>query len=220
MSGVEVVGLIGAVLGILDVAVKAYDGLKGINELPNAYREAGSDLPLIRNTLEIAKEHLDGRNITPDETKAIKPAIESCQRKAERLTDILEDVSPAPHASIARRAILKTRMIGKRDDVKRLMDGILQDVILLASNRTMSGPTWAQVNRDLQQALQQLRNMGDGGYASNATGQTFTFYDAGSGTHYNNAGSGTQSNHSGSGGVFNLEGGNVQFHFGRELDRP
>lgn len=64
MSGVEVVGLISAIIGIIGAIENVYNSLRDAKNLPQAFGEVAIKLPLIWNTLQIAETHI-GAN--PDE---------------------------------------------------------------------------------------------------------------------------------------------------------
>ncbi len=93
MSGIEVVGLISAVISIVGAVENIYSGIRDARNLPRAFREVAEKLPLVRETLRIAEQQIKS---TSDEEacEAIKTVVENCKVKAERLKEILLPLPP------------------------------------------------------------------------------------------------------------------------------
>ncbi|KAL3955848.1 hypothetical protein ACCO45_009867 [Purpureocillium lilacinum] len=93
MSGIEVVGLISAIISLVGAVENIYSGFRDARNLPRAFREVAEKLPLVRETLRIAEQQIKS---TSDEEacEAIKTVVENCKVKAERLKEIFTTVAP------------------------------------------------------------------------------------------------------------------------------
>ena len=195
MSGAEVIGLISGTITVLDVITKLYVSLKDAQHLPQAFREVNDRLPLARNTLRIAEERI---KVIPDTEScgAMKPTVESCKGRAERLKNILQEVALEPDASRLHRYRLAVRRFGKESRVEELMKGMLEDVHLLAGNRAIKAATETQVG-ELLKAIQELSDVPPSVADEKNTSPTFAVF--GNGHQFNNTGEGVQNIHSGNG---------------------
>ncbi|KAF4634407.1 hypothetical protein G7Y89_g3703 [Cudoniella acicularis] len=192
MSGIEVIGLISAIIGIIDGASKLYDAIENSSKLPQAFREVVQRLPLVRDTLEsLQKCEGDGDR---DTYEAIKPTVESCRDRAERLRNILQDVVAQPDASRVERYRLAVRRLGKESKVEELMKGMLEDVQLLAANQAVKAAGGGKVD-ELVKAVRSLEKVPPS--VPDSYGPAFTYH--GTGDQINNTGSGTQNINKGKG---------------------
>jgi hypothetical protein len=155
MSGAEVLGIISAIIAILDGASKTYNAIKDPSGLPQAFREVARRLPLVRETLQEIQGHLNDRNANQD-FKAIKEVLDGCSDKATRLEEIFTNVTPKGGASMFRRLHLVMRTVGKGLEVERLMKELLADVQLLTSSRVMKLATDDGLERKLLGATRAL----------------------------------------------------------------
>jgi hypothetical protein len=194
MSGIEVVGSVSAILSILDITLKLYKGIGDTRNLPQAFREAAKRLPLVRDSLQAAEGHIRQCDKGGNSWEAIEPTIQSCREKAERLSNILEDIAPVPNASRIQRYQMSARRLGKARNVEELMKGILEDVSLLTGYHAIRAATEAQVV-DLQSVVDDVSRAP----ASAPTIRSLTFMNSGTGKQFNNTGSGTENINTGSG---------------------
>lgn len=192
MSGIEIIGLISAIISIIDGASKLYDAIENSSHLPQAFREVAQRLPLIRDTLRTTEGRLQKYDIDGDTYAAIKPTVESCKDKAERLRNILQDVAGQPDASRIERYRLAVRRLGKESKVEELMKGMLEDVQLLAANQAVKAVGQEKVD-ELMRAIQALTKVPP----SVPGGPTFTYH--GTGDQISNTGMGTENVNKGKG---------------------
>jgi uncharacterized membrane protein len=62
MSGAEaiaVLGLISSIISIVDGTKKVYDAATNARGLPQAFREVADRLPIVKNILDSAKQHIE-----------------------------------------------------------------------------------------------------------------------------------------------------------------
>lgn len=196
MSGSEVIGLISGLVAIIDAATKIYSTVSDVSGLPEAFRDASTRLPLVRETLQTALQNLEMSD--PDDSlyQAIKPVLDGCKQKAQRLEEVFRKVIPSASASRMERYLHAVRTLGKGSLVESLMQGILRDVQLLAHNRVMKLATDEQLGELARaedevsatppslppQCLSSISNSGPG----------IQNVNIGGGTQINNNGSGQQ----------------------------
>ena len=180
MSGTEaiaVLGVISSIITIVDNIRKVYDASTDRQGLPAAFREAASRLPIIRNTLESAK---DGRA----EEAGVMQIVEACRLKAQNLDDLFQKTIPGDGASSTKRYWKAVKALGRGNKVEDLMKGILEDVYLLACEHGMRFATLSQ-RTQVSQAITEVS-------ALPASVPEDIFQEAGFAA--NNYGSGTQAN--------------------------
>lgn len=192
MSGIEVIGLISAIVSIIDGASKLYSTIENTNYLPKAFREVAQRLPLARDTFQTIEGRLQKYDVSGDTYTAIKPTVESCKDRAERLRNILQDMAAQPDTSRVERYRLAIRRLGKESKVEELMKGMLEDVQLLAANQAVKAVEEEKID-ELMRAIQALSKVPP----SMPGDPTFTHH--GTGDQINNTGSGTQNINKGKG---------------------
>ncbi|MCJ1431036.1 hypothetical protein MMC27_000386 [Xylographa pallens] len=147
MSGAEaivILGVISAVLSIIDGTKQVYDSAKDARGLPEAFREVAGRLPIVRSILESAKQHIDKGDIGEDSCKGAKHVVKACEIKAKKLDDLFHSAIPADGTSDLKRYYKAVKTYGKGNEVEKLMKKMLEDVQLLACERGMNITTKAQ----------------------------------------------------------------------------
>ena len=140
MSGAEAVailGIISSVISIVDGTKQGYDAASNTNGLPEAFREVAARLPIVRDILDLAKQHISEGDINEKSCKAAKNVVENCQSKAQNLEGIFKKVIPADDASRSEKYFLAVKSLGKGNRVETLMKGMLEDLQLLAIEHDM-----------------------------------------------------------------------------------
>ena len=96
MSGLEVIGAISAVISIIDASIKIYDSAQKDLKLSDTFHAVGRRLPIIRDTLETCKSHLQPiqDSLPADVCEALEKTLEGCDEKAGKLRQIFEKVLP------------------------------------------------------------------------------------------------------------------------------
>ena len=147
MSGTEaivVLGVISSIIAIIDGAKQVYDAATNAQGLPEAFREVAARLPIVTTILDSAKRHLEEGHIDERSCKSIKPVVDACESKAQKLHELFHKVMPASSASDLRRYYTAVKAYGRGNEVKNLMKGMLEDVQLLACEHNMKMATKAQ----------------------------------------------------------------------------
>ncbi|KAM6483391.1 hypothetical protein HDV62DRAFT_326311 [Trichoderma sp. SZMC 28011] len=136
MSGAEVVGLISAIIAIVDATGKFYEAVDSVSGLPRSFRIVAARLPLILEILRAARLNMAGENNDSPWAKshaAIIKNLEGCNDKAVTLKKILRKSMSADGDSSLRRCIKAIKTMQNADKVKNLMDGILADLQILST---------------------------------------------------------------------------------------
>lgn len=128
-----VLGIISAVIAIVDGTKKVYDAASDAQGLPEAFREVSARLPLIKDTLKSVREHVEDGNADAESCKAIASVIARGQEKAAKLDALFQKVMPAGDASWHERYWKAAKAMGKGSRVEDLMKGLLEDVLLITS---------------------------------------------------------------------------------------
>ncbi|KAF4629265.1 hypothetical protein G7Y89_g8891 [Cudoniella acicularis] len=192
MSGIEVIGLISAIIGIIDGASKLYKAIENTSHLPPAFREVAQRLPLVKDILQTTETRLQKYPADTSTYTAIQPTAESCKDGAERLRTILEDLAAQPNASRVERYRLAIRRLGKESKVEELMKRMLEDVQLLAANQAVKAVGEEKIE-ELIAAVKDLERVPP----SVPDGPRFTHN--GIGDQFNNTSRGTQNINTGEG---------------------
>ena len=184
MSGAEaftVLNLISSIIAIIDQAKKVYDAATDQRGLPKTFREAAGRLPIVRDTLELAKQDLDHDQV--DEA-GVMNIVKACELKAQKLDEIFRKTIPGSGVSSRERYWKAVKVLGKDNKVEDLMKGILVDLQLLTSEHGMRTATASQQTL-ISQAITYVS-------ALPASVPEYVFQE--SGFAANNFGSGTQAN--------------------------
>lgn len=213
MSGAEVLGIISAVITIIDTIKQLYDGAHAHDStgLPEAFREVAARLPLVRKILESVDNHLRG-NKTDDSCGEVKTVLEQARNKVLALKTLFDKVIPLDEDPCVDRYVKLVRTLGKGNRVETLMLGLMTDVQLLVGKYGLDNANSQQIEQ-LRKAIEELSNMEPSIADSELPQWSFTNTNSGSGTQTNNNvagdaklnqlyGNGTQNNYTG--GVLNF----------------
>lgn len=211
MSGAEVLGIISAVITIVDTIKQLYDGAHDSTGLPEAFREVTARLPLVRKILESVDSHLRG-NETDDSSAEAKAVLGQAQTKVLALKTLFDKVIPLDDDPRVDRYIKLVRTLGKGTKVETLMLGLMTDVQLLVSKCGLENATSQQIDQ-LHTAIEEISKIEPSVADSELPQWSFTNTNHGSGTQTNNNvagdarlnqlyGNGTQNNYTG--GVLNF----------------
>ncbi|KAK2765529.1 hypothetical protein FQN54_008383 [Arachnomyces sp. PD_36] len=159
MSGVEILGLIGAILTIVEASTKAYDAIKDLKELPEAFEEVHKRLPIVQSTLKVIQHEIETQKSTSESDLESSPKIldllKSCENGLKRLQNIFTEIKESGHRSprrFYRKLVLK---LDKAHSVESIMGAILNDLQLLVTDRVFKTATKTQVE-ELEKAIQEL----------------------------------------------------------------
>ena len=96
MSGLEVIGAISAVIGIIDASTKIYDSARKDSKLPETFITVGRQLPILLNNLRTCKDHLEPiKDALPaDVYAALEEILDAYDDMAGKLRAIFQKVMP------------------------------------------------------------------------------------------------------------------------------
>ncbi|KFY44540.1 hypothetical protein V495_03407 [Pseudogymnoascus sp. VKM F-4514 (FW-929)] len=160
VTGVEVgpiIELVGLVIYIMDGVKKTWDALNDPNGQPEAFRQVAARLPLVRTILENSKPEIKKIN-NKDAKEGLEKVLESCEKKVQKLNKIFRKVLPGDKdGRLDRyRKALKAPFKGGR--VEELMEGILKDAQLIATEKLVGIATEEQV-KELAEAIKEMKEM-------------------------------------------------------------
>ncbi|RSL75455.1 hypothetical protein CEP52_014049 [Fusarium oligoseptatum] len=143
----EVTGVISAIITIVEASIKIYRTAADASDLPHSFSDAASRLPLIQDTLKLAADGLVEDAMEPESHAPLSTVLEKCTDRAAVLLDIFQTVIIPAEATRAERYIRALRTIPQAEKVEILMNGIMSDLQLLATNYTVKAATRKQMER-------------------------------------------------------------------------
>ena len=194
MSGLEVVGGVAAVIGILDAAVKIYDSARKDLKLSETFQTVRRRLPIILDTLQTCQQHLEPieDSLLCDVREALKEIVEACDDKAAQLRRLFEKVIPEDSDGWKQRYQKFARGVGKGHKVEELTLSITEEVQLLVNHHAVKSATPAQES-DLDQIVEEMKSIQSSAAGGAGVGMHFNS-DGGPQTNNINQGSGQQIN--------------------------
>ena len=210
MSGAEVIavlGVISSIIAIVDGTKKVYDAATNAQGLPEAFREVAGRLPIVGTTLDSTKQNIEERKVNNDSCKGVKHIVEACEEKAKKLEELFHKAIPPDGASDLKRYYKAVKAWGKGSEVENLMNGILEDVQLLACERGMKTATNAQQEQIIK-AIAEVSAVSPSVPVNEFQESGFTNTNYGSGTQYNAQGENIAQ---GSARQYNSGGGTMNF---------
>ncbi|KIW32510.1 uncharacterized protein PV07_04047 [Cladophialophora immunda] len=195
MSGLEVIGAISGVISIIDASVKVYDGVQKDIKLSDTFHAVGRRLPIIRNTLETCKSHLQPiqDSLPADVREALEKTLEGCDEKARKLREIFEKVLPGGNDGWEKRYIKVIKRLGQGNKVEELMVSITEDVQLVVNHHAVKSAKPEQM-AELEKIVQEMKLVQSS--VPDEAGSGMTFNSQG-GAQMNNTGGGQQINNNG-----------------------
>jgi hypothetical protein len=217
--------LIASTLTIIQSISSTYNFIQHIKGLPNAFKEVGQELPLVKETLDLVRSQFQASCLDDSSQKAIEPIIRGCHEKIKALNEIMQEIEKKKKkkkndknandwsALVSSYRTMMLRM-GKAHRVEVLMQGILSGLKGLAVHHLFLGATKAQVDK-LEDAIQRLSevepSLPDSDFESSGTTFTQAVGDGGKANMFNAVG-GPMTNKFGN--EFNAAG---PMHFGTDF---
>ena len=157
MSGAEfiaVAGVISSIIAIVDGIKQVVEAASEVEGIPKAFRQASNKLPLISDILEATKHNFEADNVSGVE-KSVALVVDDCKDKWKTLNDLFDRVIPEGKASRVERYHSAVKTLGKGGKVESLMKGILEDIQLLATIKTMTTTNVEKVIRTVTAAQEE-----------------------------------------------------------------
>ncbi|RYP49164.1 hypothetical protein DL769_011115 [Monosporascus sp. CRB-8-3] len=157
MSGTEIACQIARLIGVIEDIIEAYDTIKDLRGLPEAFQEVSKWLPLAEQTLREAKTPAKKVN-SVDDANVLETRLSSCEEKADKLLEIFQKIDRKSKGeyvpSVYRSVAIK---LGKHR-VEILMNGILEDLGSLAAHHVFQA-AMRHVVELLDEAKRELANV-------------------------------------------------------------
>lgn len=188
-----VLGLISSIITIIDATTQVYEAVEDEAGLPTNFKKAAAKLPLISKLLEDAETYVSK---SADKTieAAFRPTIENCKTQATQLQKLFEKVIPEGDSRWD-RYMKAARTIGKGCRVESLIQGILDDLQLMATK--FPEVTTSRKKEKLAEAMEEVSKMEPSLPDDFDQMPRYAYY--GSGSQNINASNGTQNNNTGAG---------------------
>ncbi|KAK1516856.1 uncharacterized protein CCOS01_12405 [Colletotrichum costaricense] len=147
MSGAEVLGIISAIISVIDASIQLYKAANDVSGLPFAFRQVYSRLPLVLDTLKAAENGFDDQGDSPNSREALVRLLESCENKARSLEEIFRDTISPPRISKVKKFFKAMKTVPKNGELEALSEGILADLSVLTSNYAVKFTTRQEMER-------------------------------------------------------------------------
>jgi hypothetical protein len=218
MSGIEVLGGIGAVIAIIDGSVKVWESARRDLKFGATFETVGNRLPILRDILRTCHEHFEQvkTSLPSDAAQGLLKTVDDCKRKAERLGTIFQETIPGEDDQWYERYRKVARRLGKGAKVEELMMAITEDAQNLVNYHAVKSASPALYTK-LGEIAEEMASLAPSLLVEEADTQAFHNY---SGTQNVSTGSSTQHNNinQGSGMMNNFAGitGNPIFNLGKK----
>ncbi|KJK61032.1 Tetratricopeptide repeat [Aspergillus parasiticus SU-1] len=202
MSGVELLGVLSAVITVLDATTTLYQRARKDIRLSETFEVAARRLPVLLHILQTFKSTLEPLkdSLSSDVCEALEETLNNCEEKARRLSEIFTKVLSGPTDSVSWRQRYSkiVHRLGQRNKVDLLMIAITQDVQLLVNCESIGSVTPSQ-NTELETILNEMKDHCDTTLLED--GFSLSFHS--SGAQNNNVNSGNGQLNTGSGQQIN-----------------
>ncbi|KAM0491832.1 hypothetical protein ACHAP8_010336 [Fusarium lateritium] len=146
MSGIEVIGLIGSIVGIVQFIAEVSNALKNAKDLPEAFQEVGDRIALVQDILQKVENNID-RTADDGTYQAVRTILEDCKDKAKQLEAIFQAVASTDKTPRIKRYALVVKRLGKGKRVEVLAKGMIEDTQLLVMEHTAQAATEDQLTK-------------------------------------------------------------------------
>jgi hypothetical protein len=197
MSGLEVIGGISGVIGIINASIKISDSARKDLKLGDAFEAVRRRLPIILDTLQACENHLKSTqdSMPTDVREALDNIVDTCDVKARNLREIFEKVIPGQGDGWKKQYLKIIKRLGKGNKVEELMISITEEVQLIVNRHSvqLAKPDQKAV---LDNIIEEMKSVKPSVPEEEIAGNTFNSY---AGAMTNNVNSGSGQLHSGSG---------------------
>jgi N-terminal domain on NACHT_NTPase and P-loop NTPases len=175
MSGLEVIGGISAVIGIIDASIKIYNGARKDLKLSKTFEAVGRSLPIILDTLRAYQNHLEPnkRSLPADICEALEKTLDACKEQARKLREIFEEVIPVKDDAWEKRYKKVLKRLGNGSKVEELMISITEDVQYVVNNHAVKSATPEQMAK-LKDIIKEMKSIKSSTPGEESSGMTFT----------------------------------------------
>ncbi|KAF5974836.1 nacht ankyrin domain-containing protein [Fusarium coicis] len=156
--------IIAGIIAIVDSILATYSAIREIKGLPKAFEEVERNLPLVKETLQIAEQQLHDNSPSDAEKRAIEPIITACESKLKELNKILTKIQKQKKegngeiedwSSLAKLYQKVVVPMGKAHRVESLMSAMIDSLKALAIHQMFKAATQPQIGK-LEEAIKKL----------------------------------------------------------------
>lgn len=156
--------IIAGIIAIVDSILSTYSAIREIKGLPKAFEEVERNLPLVKETLQIAEQQLHNNSPSDAEKRAIEPIIIACESKLKELHKVLTKIQKQKKegngeikdwSSLAKLYQKVVVPMGKAHRVESLMSAMIGSLKALAIHQMFKAATQPQVGK-LEEAIKKL----------------------------------------------------------------
>ena len=175
MSGLEVIGGISALIGILDTCIKIYQRAQQDLKLSETFRLVALRLPVLLDTLQTCKSHLEPvQDTLPEEVcEALEKILEACDDKAGKIRSIFEKVIPGESHGWEKRYLKLLKRPGKGKKVEELMLSLTEGIQLVVNNHAVKS-VMPEQNTKLEEIVRELQSAEPSVLAEEGSGMVFS----------------------------------------------
>ena len=221
MSGLEVVGGIGAIIGIIDASIKAWDNARKDLKLNKTYETVVNRLPILRQTLETCQTNFEriANDIPAGAAQDLLDSIKSCESKADKLNTIFEETIPSEGEQWYERYRKVSRRLGKGSKVEELLKAITEDTQALVNYHAVKSAS-PNLAAKLEDVIKEMGSLEPSLPSEEEEEEGKKSFYSNGGEQYVHTGSGMMKVNKSSGYIGEYSGsGNPNFHFGKPPDR-
>lgn len=146
MSGAEIFSLVSSIITVIDASIQLFEAAEHASGLPLALRDAASRLPLVQESLVLARSGLQTCSGSKQSVSALYSTLDACSGRAIRLHNLFEKMIPVPGSSRVPRYFKAIRTIANINAVKLLLDEIASDISVLTLNHVVKAATKDQID--------------------------------------------------------------------------
>jgi hypothetical protein len=189
MSGPEIHRQIAGLIEVIENIIEAYDSIKNLRDLPEAFQEVSKRLPLVEQTLRDAKMPVKKLK-SADDAIVMENVLHSCDEKTDKLLEVFRKIANKSKdkydSSVYRAVVIKQ----DKQRVETLMGGILEDLAGLVAHRVFPAEVQKHVG-PLKEAKEELAKVSPSLADSDLDEQPGAANQYGNNNHqYNNFGNG------------------------------
>ena len=142
-EALAVVGVVSSIVQLVDYAAKVVarlnDFARSAGEVPRAFRQIKTELPLIADSLRRIRDRAPASGVEEATLDAVEPVIEDCLRAVTRLDALLDTAVPSADASSWERRRKAFLSLGKDKRVAEIARSIGGYVQVLTLHQAVQG---------------------------------------------------------------------------------
>ncbi|KAK4691627.1 hypothetical protein P7C71_g5408, partial [Lecanoromycetidae sp. Uapishka_2] len=160
VEALAVVGVVSAIVQFVDfgtrVANRLIDFSTGINNVPKAFHEIKTQLPLIIDTLRHTKDQADAQQLSEVTASALNPVIDECTLQVKELENILTKVLPTEQDSGWKKKLKAVSSLGQDKAVAQIQVSLDKQIHVLNFYLTVNNASRCSILSQYPAALRDI----------------------------------------------------------------